>query len=80
MQMKCAAGEESSVSLGLQGEQTSQFKRKSTLNIFGTTDADAEAPIHWPLDAKSWAIEKDSNAGKDSRQKENGKIEDAVVR
>ena len=53
MQMKRGAGEESSVSLGLQGEQTSQFKRKSTLHIFGRTDADAEAPIHWPPDAKS---------------------------
>ena len=31
---------------------------------------DAEAPILWPLDAKSWLIGKDPDAGKDWRQKE----------
>ena len=29
------------------------------------TDAKAKAPIVWPPDAKSWLIEKDSDAGKD---------------
>ena len=33
---------------------------------------DAEAPILWPPDAKSWLIGKDSDAGKDWRQKEKG--------
>ena len=32
------------------------------------TDAEAEAPIFWPLDAKSGLIRKDPNAGKDWRQ------------
>ena len=32
----------------------------------------AEAPILWPPDVKSWLIEKDSDAGKDWRQKERG--------
>ena len=31
---------------------------------------DAEGPILWPFDAKSWLIGKDPNAGKDWRQKE----------
>ena len=33
------------------------------------TDAEAEAPILWPLDTKSWLIGKDPHAGKDRRQK-----------
>ena len=40
-------------SLGLQGDPTSQSKRKSVLNIIGRTDAEAEAPILWPPHAKS---------------------------
>ena len=31
----------------------------------GRTDAEAEAPILWPPDAKSQLIRKDPNAGKD---------------
>ena len=31
----------------------------------GKTDAEDEAPILWPPDAKSWLIEKDPDAGKD---------------
>ena len=39
--------------------------KKSTLNIhFRRTDAEAEALILWPPDAKSQFIGKDSNAGK----------------
>ena len=34
------------------------------------TDAEAEAPILWPLDAKSQVIGKDPDAGKDWRQEE----------
>ena len=37
-----------------------------------TTDAEAETPILWPPDAKSWLIAKDSDAGKDWRWEENG--------
>ena len=32
---------------------------------FGRTDAEAEAPILWPPDAKSQLIGKDPDAGKD---------------
>ena len=32
--------------------------------FFGMTDAEAEAPILWPLDMKSWLIRKYPNAGK----------------
>ena len=35
-------------------------------------DAEAEAPILWPPDVKSWLIGKDPDAGKDWRQEERG--------
>ena len=41
-------------------------------------DAEAEAPILWLPDAKSWLIRKDPDAGKNLRQKEKGMTEDAV--
>ena len=46
--------------------------------FIGRTDADAEAPILWPPEVKSWLIQKDSDAGKDFRQKEKGAAEDEV--
>ena len=49
--------------------------------FIGRTDADAEAeaPILWPPDAKDWLIGKDPNAGKDWRQEEKGTTEDEMV-
>ena len=45
----------------------------------GRTDAEAETPILWPPDAKSWLIGKDPDAGKDWGQKEKGTTEDEMV-
>ena len=39
-------------------------KGNLTLNIYGRTDAEAEAPILWPPDAKSQLTGKDPDAGK----------------
>ena len=47
--------------------------------FIGRTDAEAEAPILWPLDVKSWLIWKDPDAGKDWRQEEKGMTEDEMV-
>ena len=47
--------------------------------FIGKTHAEAEAPILWPPDAKSWFIRKDPDAGKDWRQEEKGTIEDEMV-
>ena len=47
--------------------------------FIGRTDAEAEAPIVWPPDAKSWLIRKDPDAGKDWRQDEKGTAEDEMV-
>ena len=43
------------------------------------TNAEAEAPILWPLDAKNWLIWKDPDAGKDWRREEKGTTEDEMV-
>ena len=48
--------------------------------FIGRTDAEAEAPILWPPDAKSQLIGKDPDAGKDWRQKEKEVAEDEMVR
>ena len=47
--------------------------------FIGNTDAEAEAPILWPPDVKSWLIGKDPDAGKDWRQEEKGEAEDEMV-
>ena len=63
-------------SLGLQGDQTSQFQRKSVLNI------------HWKdwcwswnsnPDVENWLTGKASDAGKDWRREEKGMTEDEMV-
>ena len=47
--------------------------------FIGRTDAEAETPILWPPDVKSWLIWKDSDAGKDWGQEEKGTTEDEMV-
>ena len=48
--------------------------------LIGRIAAEAETPIFWPPDAKSWLIRKDPDAEKDKRQKEKGVAEDKMVR
>ena len=43
------------------------------------TDAEAEAPILWSSDAKSWFTGKDPDTGKDCGQEEKGTTEDEMV-
>ena len=45
----------------------------------GRTDAEAEAPILWPPDEKSWLIAKDPEAGKDRRQERKGMTKDKML-
>ena len=47
--------------------------------FIGRTDAEAEAPILWPPNAKNWLIVKDPDAGKDWGQEEKGMTEDEMV-
>ena len=54
-------------------------KRNQFWIFIGRADAEAEAPIFWPPDAKSWLIGKDPDAGKDWGQEEKGAIEEEMV-
>ena len=47
--------------------------------FIGRTDVEAETPILWPRDTKSWLIGKDLDAGKDWGQEEKGSTEDEMV-
>ena len=42
-------------------------------------EAETQAPIFWPPDAKRWLIKKDPDADKDWRQEEKGMTEDEIV-
>ena len=52
------------------GDQSWMFIRR--------TDAEAETPVVWPPQAKSWLIGKDSDAGRDWGQEEKGTTEDEI--
>ena len=47
--------------------------------FIGRTDVEAETPILWPPDVKSWLIWKDPDAGKDWGQEEKGMTEDEMA-
>ena len=70
MLLNCGVGEDSWESLGLhpKGDQSCEF--------IGRTDVEAENPILWPPDVKSWLIGKDPDAGKDWRWDEKRTTED----
>ena len=48
--------------------------------FIGRADAEAEVPVLWPTEMKSWLTGKDPDAGKDWRQKKKGVAEDEMVR
>ena len=66
-----SAGEDSWESPGEQGDQP--------WVVTEWTDTEAEAPILWPPDAKSWLTGKDPNDRKDWRQKEKRAAEDEML-
>ena len=53
-------------------------KGNQTWIFIGRTDAEAEAPVLWPPDAKSQLIGKDSDAGNHRRQEEEGTTENEM--
>ena len=79
MLVNCGVGEDSWESLGLQGDPTSPFWRRSVFSVHWKEWCEAETPILWPPDAKSWLIGKDPDARKDWRQEEKGMTEDEMV-
>ena len=75
----CGAGEDSCESLGLQGDQISQFYRTQPWMFTGRTDAKAEAPVLWTPHVKSQLIGKYPDAGKDWGQEEKGATDGWMV-
>ena len=49
------------------------------MNIHWKDYCEAEAPLLWLPDAKTWLIGKDLDAGKDWREEEKGTAEDEMV-
>ena len=47
--------------------------------FMGNTDAEAETPILWSPDAKSWLIWEDPDSGNNWRQEEKGMTEDEMA-
>ena len=76
MLLNCGVGEDSWESLELQGDQPVHPKGDQSWEFIGRTEA--ETPILWPPDVKSWLIWKDPGAGKDWGQEE-GMTEDEMV-
>ena len=54
-------------------------KGNQSCMFIGRTDVEAETPILWPPDAKSWLIWKDTDAGKDWGREEKGMTEDEMA-
>ena len=48
--------------------------------FIGQTDVEAETPVLWQPDVKSWLIWKNTDVGKDWGQEEKGTTEDEMVR
>ena len=71
-------GEDSWESLGLQEDQPVHLKGDQPWVFTGRTDAEAETPVLWPPDEKSWLIWKDPDAGKDWGQEEKGTTDDEM--
>ena len=59
--------------------QTVHPKGDQSWMFIGRTDVEAETPIRWPPDAKSWLIGKDPDARKDWRWEKKGMTEDEMV-
>ena len=55
------------------------FKGNQSWLFIGRTDAEDEAPILWPPDAKNWFTGKDPDAGRVWRQEKKGTTEDEMV-
>ena len=77
--LNCGVGEDSWETLELQRDPTSPSKGDHSCVFIGRTVVEAETPVLWPHDAKSWLIGKDRDAGKDWRQEEKGMTVGEIV-
>ena len=65
--------------LGCKEIQPVHLKGDQSWMFIGRTDAEAETPVLWPPDVKSWLIGKDSDAGRDWGQEDKGTTEDEMA-
>ena len=69
--------------MGVTKSQTglSDWSELNWIQVYALTNKaeEAEVPILWPLDAKTWLIGKDPDTGKDSGQKEKGATVDEMA-
>ena len=73
MLLNCGVGEDSENPLDYKEIPPVHPKGDQSWVFIGRTDIEAEMPILWPPDVKSWLIGKDPKAGKDWSQEEKGK-------
>ena len=78
MLLNCGAGEDSWEFLDCKEIKPVNPKGNQYWTFIGRTDAEAEAPVLWPPDAKNWLLGKDPDSGKDWRQEEMGTTEDEM--
>ena len=80
MLLNCGVGEDSSEGpLDCKDIQQVHPKGDQSWVFIGRTDVEAETPIFWLPDAKSWLIWKDPDVGKDRRQEEKGMTENEMA-
>ena len=79
MLLNCGYGENSWESLGLQGDPTSPFWRRSVLNIHWENWSWSWNSNPLATCAKNWLIGKDPDAGRDWGQEEKGTTKDEMV-
>ena len=79
MLLNCGAGEDSESPLDCKEIKSINPKGYQPQILTGRSDAEAEASILWPPDAKSQLFGKDSDAGKDWGQEEKEVAEDEIV-
>ena len=79
MLLNCGVGETLESPLDCKEIQPVHLEGDQSWVFIGRTDAEAETPILWAPNEKSWLIGKDPDAGKDWGQEEKGTTEDEMV-
>ena len=79
MLLNCDIGEDSWESLDCKEIQPVHPKADQSWVFIGRTGSEAETPVLWPPDGKSWLIGKDPDAGRDWGQEEKGMAEDEMA-
>ena len=79
MLLNYGVGEDSWESLGCKEIQPVHPEGDQSWVFIGRTAVEAETPVLWPPDVKSWLFGKDPDAGKEWGQEEKGMTEDEMV-